>query len=62
MMMIENHGLRTDGQITIMTCRTAFTATNINNSGHRVAYEGLTLVALFFQPKIFLLFLKRAEY
>ena len=48
MMMIETHGLRTDGQITIMTCRTAFTATNIINSGHRVAYEGLSLVALLF--------------
>ena len=31
MMMIETHGLRTDGQIIIMTCRTA---TNIINSGH----------------------------
>ena len=48
MMMIEIRGLRTDGQITIMTCRTAFTATNIINSGHRVAYEGLSLVALLF--------------
>ena len=44
--MIETHCLRTDGQITvIMTCRAAFTATNIVNSGHRVAYEGLSLVA-----------------
>ena len=48
MMMIETHGLWTDGQITIMTRRPAFTATHIINSGHRVAYEGLSLVALLF--------------
>ena len=49
--MIETHCLRTDGQITvIMTCRAAFTATNIVNSGQRVAYEGLSQVAsLFFR-------------
>ena len=41
--MIEIHGLRTDGQITYK-----WTATNTINSGHRVVYEGFSMVALLF--------------